>query len=86
MIINSDNLNTIANITNLGFVTTLLGYNKESYEINKKNYEINKKMLENNENKEMIDILNNIYSIMNEIKGDLQIIIERMGCDKDETN
>lgn len=86
MIINYDDLNAIANITNLGFVTTLLKYNKESYELNKRNYEINKKILEENSDKDIINILSDLYFVMNEIKGDLDIIIERMGCDKNETN
>ena len=86
MIINSDKLNTVANITNLGLVTALLNYNEYNYQINKDNYEINKKLLEANNNRELLETLNNIYGEMKGIREDLDIIIERMECDKDEIN
>lgn len=78
LIINNDTLNTIANITNLGIVTKLLGYNQQNYELNKKSYEINKYIAENN-NKDLIDILNHICTILECIKDDLDIIIEKNG-------
>ena len=86
MIINSDKLNTVANITNLGLVTALLNYNEYNYQINKDNYEISKKLLEANNNRELLEALNNIYGEMKGIRDDLDIIIERMECDKDEIN
>lgn len=78
LIINNDALNTIANITNLGIVTKLLGYNQQNYELNKKSYEINKYIAENN-NKDLIDVLNHICTILECIKDDLDIIIEKNG-------
>lgn len=86
MIINSDKLNVVANVTNLGLVTALLNYNEYNYQINKDNYEINKKLLEANNNRELLETLNNIYGEMKGIREDLGIIIKRMERDKDEIN
>ena len=58
MIINSENLNTLSDAANLGFVISLLGYSKKSYEINKESFNINKDM------KILMNILNNIKIIM----------------------
>ena len=78
LIINNDTLNTIANITNLGIVTKLLGYNQQNYELNKKTYDINKYIAEKS-NKDLIDALNHICTILECIKNDLDIIIEKNG-------
>lgn len=65
MIINSENLNTIADVTNLGLVISLLGYNVKNYEMNKDMLKINKEKLDN---KNIDDIYNVLSQILEELK------------------
>lgn len=65
MIINSENLNTIADVTNLGLVISLLGYNVKNYEMNKDMLKINKEKLGN---KNIDDIYNVLSQILEELK------------------
>lgn len=65
MIINSENLNTIADVTNLGLVISLLGYNVKNYEMNKDMLKINKEKLGN---KNIDDIYNILSQILEELK------------------
>lgn len=65
MIINSENLNTIADVTNLGLVISLLGYNVKNYEMNKDILKINKEKLGN---KNIDDIYNVLSQILEELK------------------
>lgn len=65
MVINSENLNTIADVTNLGLVISLLGYNVKNYEMNKDMLKINKEKLGN---KNIDDIYNVLSQILEELK------------------
>lgn len=65
MIVNSENLNTIADVTNLGLVISLLGYNVKNYEMNKDMLKINKEKLGN---KNIDDIYNVLSQILEELK------------------
>lgn len=71
MIINSENLNTLSDAANLGFVISLLGYSRKSYEINKESLNINKNILEK-------DNSDKIYEILNEILKELKDINNKM--------
>ena len=68
MIINSENLNTLSDAANLGFVISLLGYSKKSYEINRESFNINK---DNNEKicKILSEILKELKEINSKMKG-----------------
>ena len=68
MIINSENLNTLSDTANLGFVISLLRYSKKSYEINKESFNINK---DNNEKicKILSEILKELKEINSKMKG-----------------
>lgn len=65
MIVNSENLNTIADVANLGLVISLLGYNVKNYEMNKDILKVNKEKLGN---KNIDDIYNVLSQILEELK------------------
>lgn len=65
MIISSENLNTISDAANLGFVISLLNYSKKSYDINKS-------ILNNNYNEEIYKILKEILSELKEINSKIK--------------
>jgi cell division protein FtsL len=67
MIINSENLNTVANVTNLGLVTAILNYNEKNYEINKEILSINQKILKNNKDDNIYEMLNHIINLLESI-------------------
>ena len=71
MIINSENLNTIADVTNLGLVISLLGYNVKNYEMNKDILKINKEKLGNKN-------IDDIYNVLSQILEELKDINSRM--------
>lgn len=75
MIINSENLNTIADVTNLGLVISLLGYNVKNYEMNKDILKVNKEKLGN---KNIDDIYNALSQILEELK-DINSKIKEVG-------
>lgn len=68
MIIGSENLNTLANVTNLGFVGAILNYNEKNYEINKEILNISKKSFEFNKSTELYDMLKYIIELLEEIR------------------
>lgn len=75
MIVNFENLNTIADVTNLGLVISLLGYNVKNYEMNKDILKVNKEKLGN---KNIDDIYNVLSQILEELK-DINSKIKEVG-------
>lgn len=72
MIINSNNLNTIADVSSIGISGTILY-------ISSKNYEINKELLKISKDNNNIEILNEIVSLLRDIKRNQEIIIGKEG-------
>ena len=72
MIINSENLNTLSDAVNLGFVISLLGYSRKSYEINKESLNINKNILEKDNSDKIYEILSEILKELKEINGKMK--------------
>lgn len=75
MIVNFENLNTIADVTNLGLVISLLGHNVKNYEMNKDILKVNKEKLGN---KNIDDIYNVLSQILEELK-DINSKIKEVG-------
>ena len=72
MIINSENLNTLSDAVNLGFVISLLGYSRKSYEINKESLNINKNILEKDNSDKIYEILSEILKELKEINSKMK--------------
>jgi hypothetical protein len=69
MVIDSANLNTLADIANVGINGTILNYSEKSYKINKEVLDINRILLNQSDNKEIIEKMNRIIELLEEIKG-----------------
>lgn len=76
MVINTENLNTLANITNLGFVTALLNINQKNLEMNRENLDINKRMFEDQSTN---ILLLEIVNLLKDIKSNQEKIIGKDG-------